>query len=145
MNIREEFQKVRDIPYRIPLSIQEVDNSCSGKAERLFHILKDAGYEVHYRMCTFRWSDLNIPPNVSSIPHENESTHTYLEVKTGNGWGHSSSGVAGLPHLCGKYSACDDDSVVGLRQLSETSGRALRDSLFDETGALDWSAGILPA
>jgi len=81
-----EFKKVRDIPYRIPLTLEERDDCCSGKAERLYKIFKQEGYKVRYRVCTFRWSDLNLPEEVAVIPHEDECTHTYLEIELSNDW-----------------------------------------------------------
>lgn len=86
MNIIEEFKKVRDIPYRIPLSLEEPDDCCSGKSDRLFKIFKSAGYDVRYRVCTFRWSDMTLPAGVQEIPHEDECTHSYLEIKIGDAW-----------------------------------------------------------
>lgn len=86
MNIVEEFKKARDIPYRIPLAPEEPDNCCSGKSERLFKIFKSVGYDVRYRVCTFHWSDMNLPVEIQKIPHEDECTHNYLEVKIENEW-----------------------------------------------------------
>lgn len=86
MNIVEEFKKIRDIPYRIPLSPGESDDCCSGKSVRLFNLLRDASYNVRYRVCSFRWSDMKLPTKVQDIPHEGESTHSYLEVKIRNEW-----------------------------------------------------------
>jgi len=86
MNITEEFKKVRDIPYRIPLAPGESDDCCSGKSNRLFGIFKKAGYDVRYRVCTFRWSDMKLPVELQQMSHEDECTHSYLEVKTGDEW-----------------------------------------------------------
>jgi len=86
MNIVEEFKKVRDIPYRIPLSIEEPDECCTGKTDMLFRIFKKGGYDVRYRLCTFRWSDLNLPKEIQGIPHDDESSHTYLEIRIDGEW-----------------------------------------------------------
>ncbi len=86
MNIIEEFKKVRDIPYRIPLSLEESDECCTGKANRLFKIFKDGGYNARYRLCTFRWSSLNLPKELQDIPHNDDSSHTYLEVEIDKEW-----------------------------------------------------------
>ncbi len=86
MNIIEEFNKERDIPYRIPLSSTEVDNCCSGKARRLKTVFENNGYKVRYRVCKFKWSDLNLPAELTNIPHENDCTHVYLEVLLDNKW-----------------------------------------------------------
>jgi arylamine N-acetyltransferase len=86
MNIIKEFEKIRDIPYRIPLSLEEPDECCSGKADMLFKILKKSGYDVRYRICTFRWSDLDLPKEIQNISHDDESSHAYLEVNINGKW-----------------------------------------------------------
>ncbi len=80
------FREIRDIPYRIPLAVAEPDDCCSGKAKRLLEALKAAGVEARYRVVTFRWSDVKLPESVAAVPHEDESTHVYLEVKVGDAW-----------------------------------------------------------
>jgi len=86
INLVKEFKKIRDISYKIPLSLMDSDDSCSGKHISLFKKIREAGYNVRYKVCTFLWSDLNLPENLKIIPHENECTHSYLEVKIGNKW-----------------------------------------------------------
>lgn len=76
------FNKIRDITYRIPLDESEIDSSCSGKQILLFEGLTKLGYICRYRVCTFRWSDLNLPNKLLNVPHEDNSTHVFLEVKT---------------------------------------------------------------
>ncbi len=81
------FQEVRDIAYRIPLSGEEENRCCSGKAKKLKELLEQEGLQVRYRVCEFRWSDFeNIPSSVSSVPHGNDSTHVYLEVLIDGTW-----------------------------------------------------------
>lgn len=82
----ELFYKERDIPYRIPLACTEPDHCCSGKHERLLQAFKDAGLEARYRVCWFRWSDLKLPIEVMSVPHDDDCSHVYLEVKTDERW-----------------------------------------------------------
>jgi hypothetical protein len=86
MNIIKEFQKVRDIPYRIPLSPEESDECCSGKADMLFKTFKQNGYDVRYRLCTFRWSSIDLPKEIQDTPHDDDSSHTYLEIKIDGQW-----------------------------------------------------------
>jgi hypothetical protein len=80
------FYFIRDIPYKIPLSTKEIDCCCSGKHEALFVLLKSLGLQVRYRVCLFLWSNLNLSPKLKKIPHENDCTHTYLEIKIKRGW-----------------------------------------------------------
>jgi len=86
MDIVDEFEKVRDIPYRIPLSLEELDECCTGKADMLFKIFQQNGYDVRYRLCTFKWSSLNLPKELQDISHDDDSSHTYLEVKIDGQW-----------------------------------------------------------
>lgn len=86
MNIIEEFKKVRDIPYRIPLSLEELDECCTGKTDRLFKTFKEGGYNVRYRLCTFRWSSLDLPKKLQDIPYDDDSSHTYLEIEIDKEW-----------------------------------------------------------
>ena len=80
------FKKIRDIPYQIPLKTKEPDYCCSGKHIALKKSLEKLGYQVRYRVCSFRWSDLHLPEKLTGIPHENNSTHVYLEVYIDNKW-----------------------------------------------------------
>lgn len=80
------FGSIRDIPYRIPLSLEEEDCACVGKNQKLMNALQELGYEVRWRICDFRWSDLPIPKNVLVIPHDDEAQHAYLEVKLEGEW-----------------------------------------------------------
>jgi hypothetical protein len=81
-----KFTEIRDIPYRIPLEINEVDNCCVGKHIRLKKELEELGYEIRYRTCSFKWSDFHLPEKLQNIPHENDCTHLYLEFKKNNVW-----------------------------------------------------------
>lgn len=80
------FNEIRDIPYSIPLSTTEINNSCSGKAIVLKERLAKLGIESRYRVVSFKWSDLNLPKEVLEVPHQNDSTHVYLEVLLNGNW-----------------------------------------------------------
>jgi len=86
MELVEIFNQIRDIPYRIPLTLEEEDNCCVGKHKKLFNLLKEKGYNVRYRICTFNWEDTNIPDHIKTIPHESKATHTYLEIEIDKEW-----------------------------------------------------------
>ena len=85
MELISLFNSIRDIPYKIPLQWGDEDNCCSGKHEKLFNLLKKE-YEVRYRVCVFLWSDLNLPSELEKIPHDNDCTHVYLEIKIDGNW-----------------------------------------------------------
>lgn len=82
----KRFLEVRDIPYRIPLAEGERDDCCSGKAILLKAALEKVGYTVRFRVCTFRWSSISLPANVSEISHKDLSTHSYLELLVNDQW-----------------------------------------------------------
>jgi len=84
--IIKEFERIRDIPYSIALSPEEQSNDCLGKSIMLFEIFRDYGYEVRYRVCKIKWSTLNLPDEITSLPHNDECSHAYLEVKIGGFW-----------------------------------------------------------
>jgi len=86
MDLIPTFESIRDIPYRIPLKWGEEDDCCSGKHKKLFNLLKKKGCEVRYRVCVFLWSSLNLPPELKTIPHDDDCTHTYLEIKIDENW-----------------------------------------------------------
>lgn len=83
---KDIFEKERDTPYRIPLSLQDVDDCCAGKHIRLRKNLEALGISVRWRICWFKWSDTSIPENIRSIPHEDECSHLYIEVELNNNW-----------------------------------------------------------
>ncbi len=85
-NLQNFFKEIRDIPYSIPLSYGAEDRCCTGKHKKLLEALKENGYEVRWRVCTFKWSDLPIPQDVSVVPHDDNSTHVYLEVMIEGAW-----------------------------------------------------------
>jgi len=86
MTPRQLFLRERDIPYRIPLTTDELNDSCAGKHERLLHAFQQIGLESRYRICRYRWSDLNLSKELNALPHENESTHLYLETLIDQEW-----------------------------------------------------------
>lgn len=82
----ENFLAIRDIPYSIPLAYGAVDHCCSGKNKMLKNSLEELGYTVRWRVCSFRWSDIDLPEKVKSVRHDNDSTHAYLEFEKDSEW-----------------------------------------------------------
>ena len=80
------FNQVRDIPYNIPLSPKETDYCCSGKHKIFKQLLENLAYQVRYRVVSFTWDSLKLPTEIFAIPHENSSTHVYLEIFIDNQW-----------------------------------------------------------
>ncbi|MFH1142547.1 MAG: hypothetical protein ABIH67_04330 [Candidatus Uhrbacteria bacterium] len=86
MKIIEDFNQIRDIPYRIPVDSNEEDCCCNGKAKQLKKLLEQEGLEVRYRVCEFHWSDLGLPEEIKKQIAENLATHVYLEVLINDKW-----------------------------------------------------------
>lgn len=74
------FNSARDAHYKIPTTLTEEDNCCSGKHKKLHQLLQSINVKVRYRVCEFLWEDVNLPKEVEKIPHDDACTHTYLEV-----------------------------------------------------------------
>ncbi|OFY50869.1 MAG: hypothetical protein A2W85_10265 [Bacteroidetes bacterium GWF2_41_31] len=86
MKIIDHFNKIRDIPYAIPLSSSDEDCCCNGKVRKLKELLEQEGYRVRYRVCTFCWSDLSIPEEILNLQKDDIATHVYLEVDIDGTW-----------------------------------------------------------
>jgi hypothetical protein len=86
MTIIEAFKTVRDVPYRIPVSLGEKDVCCSGKHKILKDLFIEQGFEVRYRVCSFLWSSIDLPSEVSNIPHDDLSSHVWLDVLVDGKW-----------------------------------------------------------
>ena len=86
----EIFNQVRDIPYRIPLYLDEPEGehggSCLYKVEVLKKLLEAEGLECRYRIGTFLWSQLNLPEEVMQAEHNDRGEHVWLEVCINNKW-----------------------------------------------------------
>lgn len=78
--INNIFEEIRDIPYSIPESFTLQNTWCSWKAILLKQKLENLWITCHYRVCDFYWDTLNIPDNILKIPHDNYSTHVYIEM-----------------------------------------------------------------
>ncbi|MCL5094220.1 MAG: hypothetical protein M1355_03750 [Patescibacteria group bacterium] len=76
----EVFNEIRDIPYHIALGPDEEGNDCDTKNKKLIGKLQNLGYQVQYRVGLFRWSEQNLPKGLIKIKHDDESSHSFLEV-----------------------------------------------------------------
>lgn len=90
MTLIEIFHQVRDIPYRIPLSLDETEGeyggSCLYKFELLKSLLEAEGLECRYRIGIFLWSQLNLPEKIMKAKHNDRGEHVWLEVCINNKW-----------------------------------------------------------
>jgi hypothetical protein len=80
-NLIGNFEKIRDLPYSIPLQFSEPDFCCSGKSVMLKRFFESNGIPARYRVVDFKWSKLGIPQEILNIPHsEDTATHVFVEV-----------------------------------------------------------------
>ncbi len=86
MSLLDSFQSIRDIPYKIPLTPNKEDTCCNGKHKKLKDLLIKQGFKVRYRVGSFLWSSLNLPSEVSNVPHDDLSSHVWLEVLIDGEW-----------------------------------------------------------
>lgn len=82
----DAFERARDIPYRLALSADETNHSCVGKHQQFKEELEKRGYQVRWVEMAFRWSDLPIPQEILALPHDDDTTHAYLEVFSDCEW-----------------------------------------------------------
>jgi hypothetical protein len=84
MNLIEIFNQVRDIPYKISLSLEEKEDkfggSCVYKVEVLKNLFEENNLTCRYRVSSFLWSNLNLPKEVIQYEHDDNATHVWLEV-----------------------------------------------------------------
>ena len=80
------FESIRDIPYNIPLIADEKSCDCVGKNQLLKTALEEMGLDVRWRICTFVWSEMNIPKNILEVNHDDNASHAYLEININGLW-----------------------------------------------------------
>ena len=86
MKLIEIFNSVRDLPYHCPESKEDIDHRCWEKHRILYSKLKRLGYNVRYRVCEFKWNEMNLPKEVSDKAPKNTDYHLYLEVEINGKW-----------------------------------------------------------
>lgn len=86
MDIRSEFESIRDIPYKIPLTLKDKSIDCDKKHKLLADMLTKENYQVRFRVCAFMWNQQALPQEVLAIPHEDKCEHLYLEVFREYSW-----------------------------------------------------------
>ena len=86
MDIVTTFSSIRDIPYKIPLSLDDKAVDCDKKHKKLLNLLTKQGLKVRFRICVFLWSELNVPAKILKISHIDKCEHLYLEVLINNQW-----------------------------------------------------------
>lgn len=80
------FEQERNLPFKLPLDLNSVNYTCAGKHERLLSAFRGLGVPARYRICWFHWRDLPLPASLIAIPHDDNSSHLYLEVQIDGIW-----------------------------------------------------------
>lgn len=80
------FNSIRDIPYRIPLALDDTSIDCMQKHQLLARALSEKGYDVRFRACSFLWSAMAIPPEILNIEHVDRCEHLFLEILIEGRW-----------------------------------------------------------
>jgi hypothetical protein len=86
MDVVDLFNKVRDIPLRMPQKLGEEVLTCWGKHRKLFALLNQYGFKVRYRVCEFSWKEQKLPSEILKIPHKEIENHLYLEINLSDKW-----------------------------------------------------------
>lgn len=84
--IKPIFERIRDIPYRIPLTFEERNDACVGKHFLLMDELEKLGFKTRWAECTFDWLNAGVPEEIVNIPHAQPDYHVWLEVLVDDKW-----------------------------------------------------------
>ena len=77
---KSAFYFIRDIPYKIGLTLEEQDYCCSSKAVMLEKLLNALGLKTRNLICKFDWTQTPLPNAILSLPRDSGETHQFLEV-----------------------------------------------------------------
>lgn len=80
------FEKIRDIPYHIPESPNELDHRCWGKNRLLLEEFKKLGYEARLIVTKFSWDIQHLPKELTSQAPTNSDIHPLVEIKINGEW-----------------------------------------------------------
>lgn len=86
MDTQTQFELIRDIPYRIPLTLEDTSVDCDKKHKLLSELLTRENYTVRFRVCVFLWSQQSLPQEILAISHEDRCEHLFLEIFRNEKW-----------------------------------------------------------
>lgn len=89
--LKELFQKVRDIPYgdvKDPEEmLEEGKGNCRAKNGYLSNRYRELGIPTRFVVCEFKWGDLPLPPDLGELVEGvKPSRHIYIEMKKEGKW-----------------------------------------------------------
>ena len=138
------FTFVRDIPFKLPLSVGEPDDDCCGKHVVLKTLLSSLGFKVRYALCRFSWNSLDIAQSLKQIPHE-DVTHIYLEVYNKEQARWMTVDATWDKGLASKLPVSEwdgrSDTTIAVKpteSLKPIESQEEFDKLFDESGLQKW-------
>jgi hypothetical protein len=73
------FNEIQKIPYHISVA-GEPGFDCEDKAKMLIERLGKEGIQAEQIVGLFRWSDLELPQEISSIGHSDECSHSFVQI-----------------------------------------------------------------
>lgn len=81
----EVFNIVRDIPYHIPLTAEEQNNTCHTKAKLLHELLSAYRYTARIRVCSFLWKE-TVPEKFHHLIKQEQEYHSFVEMLINDKW-----------------------------------------------------------
>ncbi len=85
-NLIETFEKVRDIAYHCPESVDDNDYRCWGKNRILADEFRKMGYDVRFRVCKFFWAKQKLPKELTSQAPTDIDYHPFIEIMLNDKW-----------------------------------------------------------
>lgn len=76
----EAFEKIRGEPLDV------INNRCWEKHKKLKKLFEELGFKTRYDICSFKWSEQKLPPEILKLPHENLDYHPYLNIRIYGKW-----------------------------------------------------------
>lgn len=81
----EIFNEIRNLPYHISIN-GELGADCENKANMLVAEFKKLNIPARLRIGFFKWANIGLPKHILEIPHDNNCSHTFVEVKISDEW-----------------------------------------------------------
>ncbi len=80
MNKIAIFNQIRNKPYHISTE-GESGSACTEKSLQLIKELNKLGLQARLIVGFMKWSRLKLPEELTNIPHDDDSSHAFVEIK----------------------------------------------------------------